>query len=283
MSDTQTKVGDIQKRVKGLQRSEAMRAIRPKVLPESALSQQRRQIMRAGSWSTQSPSMAELIHRIGDWISSPESLILVLQPGPRAETKTAQVVLDLIDLLQSSSSKVAWHFVNTHGKEAIYRDDILKSFSFQFLMQDEELDDTDDLDVDASRLSAIQRKSSWMELLGLILRRYSQGFLVITGDDILASAEASSEPAENIFCLFEDLLRGCQKAGSEIKMVLVSSCPTMLIAAQKSALSTVITVQRPPPPPPHLRHLNIQPRSQTLNWMGVKKHLRGTGRVQRRT
>jgi len=270
-----------QTRIVDLQINEVIKSLTPKTLPEEILGRQEALMQRdLTPWVDDQKGTIELIQRLGNWISVPDSPpLLLLQAGPRAATRTRDIGLELLSALPPATFARVWRLsdpkADTEGSSPVSKTDILRNIIFQILRLHANSSPLSPVisQLEASRFQGHHSEEEWSSLLSILLTELSQFpacFLLVEAPD-----DYDKGMAEELLAVLEMLVNRCSQQGpSKCRLKTVLLVNGDLSSVIKDTQSTsVVTVQRYQPPPPHLRRPRGKQAPRALAWNAMRKRL----------
>ncbi|KAK1759720.1 hypothetical protein QBC47DRAFT_114843 [Echria macrotheca] len=255
-SAIQGTVQDTRSRVIDLQLNEVLNNLKPKNVPEEVLQRQQALVRRASPWVDDNPATVDLIRRLGIWISSPDSPLLILQANARAKLHAKELAIELISVIEPARVAVAWHLTEGSEEGAGDRVLLIRSFIFQIMRNSAELIGSEGLD--AAKFQSNHSDDEWLELFCTLVARLPKCFLLV---------EMSEQGAPDILGMLEAVASRCVSTAK----ILVLGNGELTGSPENGHITTVITVQKPAPPPVHLRRPRTRQNPRALAWAGVKK------------
>ena len=266
VTDVQGTVRDTRARVIDLQLSEVISTLKPKTLPEEVFRKQQALVRRGTPWVDDNKGTLEMIQKISMWICTPETPLLVLQAGPRAQANARELAIELLDVLEPANLAVVWHLCDTPGPEddaGPSRADILRSLIFQVLRAGQAQAGSALEGMDAAKFQALHSEAEWLQLLCLVLRQLPRCFMLIEAD----------EGAGEMLSVLGDVVSQTRGAKCILKIMLLARNTDLSSSVELGEQTTILTVQKPAPPPVHLRRPRTRQNPRSLAWAGVKKRL----------
>jgi hypothetical protein len=265
VTDVQGTVRDTRARVVDLQLNEVMSTLKPKTLPEEAFRKQRALVRRGTPWVDDNQETLEMIQKIGVWICKPETPLLVLQAGPRAQASARELAIELLDVLEPINQALVWHLSDTPGPEdgGPSRADILRSLIFQVLRAGQAQAGPAFESMDAAMFQALHSEAEWLQLLCLVLRQLPRCFMLVEAD----------EGAGEMLSVLEDVVSQTRDAKLILKIMILPGNTDLSGSVKLGEQTAILTVQKPAPPPARLRRPRTRQNPRSLAWAGVKKRL----------
>lgn len=274
-------VGDMRPRIFDIQFGQATRFLKPERCQAEALRKQQSLSRRGGQrWSVQNPGMAHLITSIGDWIASSEPSLLFLQAGPRAETRTKQIAVELISLLQPEAKQICWYLSDakiedTHATLA----EILKSLASQLIALDQatmaqHLGES----ISCVKLHGYHTEKEWADFISLILKNLRECFIIVEAEDVYRLIKRDVSQLSQLRAVFQSMIDKARDAGCKCK-ILVAGYGVMggeprLTPQSAASSSKTVSVPALDPIPARLRRVSPRSPSQHPAWQALKRKAR---------
>ena len=270
VTNVQGVVRDTRTRVIDLQFNDVINNLKPQILPEDSLRKQKALVNRGKPGLNSSQGMVEVMQRLDNWICAPDSPILILQAGPRAQLNAKQLAIELLCVLEPTKVAVIWHFSDGNQQEDfLSMTDILRCLVFQLYRIAPELLNPSVEGVNATRLQAQHSEAEWLNLLCLTLSRFHRCFLLCEASGASDRCKQDGE----LLKMLEVIVDYCRSGSCLLKVMLLSGTTNLAGSVKCSETSTIITVQRPDLYPPHLRRSGARQNNRGYAWSGVRKLL----------
>ncbi|KAH7308658.1 hypothetical protein B0I35DRAFT_442378 [Stachybotrys elegans] len=267
LNEVHLDIKDIKPRVGDMHFSHVLGALRPKRSPEDALRAHRSLIRRSSPWRSQSNDTLALLQSVGQWISAPNSSLLVLQTQPRAQARVKEIATELIALLQPRPNKVIWYLssLNVDNEGEISSVEVLKSLIFQCMKLVPEFVASDPGNFSTAKLQGCHSDEEWLELLCHILRYLNACFIVIEAEDVFTNKDEATQ----LLKLVESLAAQFQDVGHSIKILLVNYSTSWNDSNAEGLQGRVLTVNREAPVPPRRRRPGARSPFRGAAWGGM--------------
>jgi len=205
-------------RVRDIQFSHILDALKPKRSPEEALQKHKSLIRRSSPWRSQNHDTVKILQTVGNWILAPRSSLLILQTQPRAQARVKEIATELIGQLHSR--KVIWYLssMNLADHGTVSATEVLKSLVFQSMKQAPDLVVSDPNNFTAAKLHASHTEDEWADLLCCVLRRMKTCFLIVDAEDVFGDVEE----AEQLMKVFLGIMSRLQAVEAVVKLLVVN-------------------------------------------------------------
>ncbi|KAI0109523.1 hypothetical protein GGR51DRAFT_98176 [Nemania sp. FL0031] len=262
-------VNDMRPRIIDIQFNQIMGILQPRRMPQDALKRHQSIMRRRHIFDRNSTYMASFSSCLDTWVSSPQSSLLVLQAGPRAEGSAKGLVTHLITLLQSSSQKVVWYLSSLDsGPNGTFADEVFKSLIFQ-LVQTNPVACSHLVGgyLQALNLHSQHATSAWAEILWEVAKMVQPCYLIIEAEDLSRSLKGNEDQAREFTQLFQGLIDRSCREGSNLKILLVAyGFPQEREEAASSPSRSVFLVRPPVILPPHKRRRCVGKLSHSVRF-----------------
>lgn len=239
--------------------------LKPKRSPQDALQKHRSIIRRSSPWRANNRDTFEIIQRLGEWISTPNTSLLVLQAQPRAQARVKEIATQLIGTLQPKTKRVIWYLssISFADLDAVSVIEVLRTLVYQSMKLEPGLVVAQPENFNTAKLHASHTETEWFDLLCSILRRLGTCFIIVEAEDVSRDEEAANKLVQAL----QMLSNRFYSTGVSIKLLLVSYRPVRSTKdSGQHANWKVQIVSRESPVPPHLRKSGIRSTHQTANW-----------------
>lgn len=244
--------------------------LKPKRSPQDALQKHRSIIRRSSPWRANSRDTFEIIQRLGEWISTPNTSLLVLQAQPRAQARVKEIATQLIETLQPKTKRVIWYLssISFADLDAVPVIEVLRTLVYQSMKLEPDLVVDQPENFNAAKLQASHTETEWFDLLCSILRRLGKCYIIVEAEDV----SRDEEEADKLVHALQMLADRFQSTGMSIKLFLVSYGPVRF--RKDSELKTnlgVLIVSKDLPVPPHLRKPRVRSIHQAAGWEAISR------------
>lgn len=260
-------VKDMKPRLIDIHFNTILKVLQPRTCPEEALRKQRGLVRRSSPWRSQNQETLKIIASVGQWISSPQSSVLVLQSQPRAQNRVKEIATQVIGLLQPQSKKVIWHLsdISLDGVAAV---DVLRSLVFQSLKLEPGLVVSEANSFTAASMHASHSETEWLDLLCHILKKLDSCLIIIEASDVLVD----SEEAFKLVQVFQILAGRLQNDQMPLKLLFINyekEWPDL--GPTRGGKYKVLVVKREPPVPVSRRRLGTKSTISGAGWKAPAK------------
>lgn len=268
-------------RIVDIQFGEAMQFLKPRISPIETLRRQQSLSRRGGQrWSSHNADMVHIITSIGDWIASPEPSLLILQAGPRAETRAKQIVIELISLLQPTAKQLCWYLSDipvesTHATLA----EVLKSLASQLIALDQTaMAKNLGNNMSSMKLHGYHTHEEWAEFISLILKNLGGCFIIVEAEDVHKLIKGDVGQVSQFRTIFQGIVDRALDAGCKCKILFVGygtmrSEPGSARQSARSCSKTVC-IRAADPMPARLRRGRPRSPYDHAAWQALKRKAR---------
>ena len=250
-------VAEMRPRILGMQYSQVLLEMRPKVLPEEVLQKNQALANSCRNPHVTFQDSAAILHNVEAWLSKPTPSLLLVSAGPRTEARGKEVVAKVVESLQHGKDFVIFTLsqpTDARGPPSLA--DHMKSLVFQLLRAGSvSQDDT------ISKLTAAQARephtsAEWISLLRAIISHIPRLFLVFEAEDLFRAHHADEAWQTAFLSNFQTLLDTSRNEGTMLKILLVGfNMPRPVLKRIRANDDYIVTsLQLPRPMPPHRRH-----------------------------
>ncbi|KAH6972270.1 hypothetical protein BKA56DRAFT_494106 [Ilyonectria sp. MPI-CAGE-AT-0026] len=241
-------VGYMKPRIGEMHLKDMLDTMRPNRSPEESLQRHRSIIRRSSTWRSRNQGTLHILQIIGQWITGPQSSLLVLRTQPRAQAQVKEIATEVIGLLRPRTEQVVWYLSTTNIDEGdmACTGEVLRNLAFQLMKLAPDLMSSDSENFSIAKLSASHSEDEWLSLLCWILGHLSSCFVIVEAEDVSKNEGDSGKLME--------LLGRLEKRFNEMRTVvklLVVSYNSSWPAEGTSA--KVVDVQWEQPVPKRMR------------------------------
>lgn len=218
-------------------------------LPEDALKSCQSFAKRRPSWRQPGRDTAILMQRISDWVFIADSSLFVVQAGPRAESRTKDLVVELTGLLKNTAHPVFWYLSEPFMNQAVPSlITILESLVFQALRHDPLIMSQDPQLGNIRAFEAEHTPTEWISLASKVLSKINQCFVVIETEGLHQATGRSGSETRQILETFVKLFNDVSSSTSVIKLLIVSYGRQTLLPTATGNTSRIWAKVDPPLP-----------------------------------
>ncbi|KAJ0109954.1 hypothetical protein J7T55_014756 [Diaporthe amygdali] len=216
-------VRDMRPRVVDIQFGQAMGLLTPRIAPLDAFRRQQRLARRIQPWISQNSEIAHLVANIGSWIAFPKPSLLVLEAGPKAETKAKEIVTELIGMLRPAARRLCWYLSTANsGNEGITLADIFKNLIYQLIRLDSvNMARILDGNLTSIKLQGEHTDREWIDLLCSILRHLQDCFIIVEAEDMFKILGKDVAQLDRVHSVFQLLVDQASNEGCQVKVLFV--------------------------------------------------------------
>ena len=241
---------DSRARICDMQFSRILQVLASDRLPEDTLESCQSFARRRPSWRQPGRDTTTLMQRISDWVFMADSSLFVVQAGPRAESRTKDLVIELTGLLKNTDHPVFWHFSEPFTNQAtpslIF---ILKSLVFQALRHDPSIASQDPQVGNIRAFETEHTLAEWIGLASKVISKIKQCFVVIETESLHQATARRGSDARHILETFVKLFNGISSGGgSVIKLLIVNYGSQTLLHTGTGNTSRIWAKVGPPLP-----------------------------------
>lgn len=266
---------DMKPRIIDIQFNQAMGILKPRNSPLAALRSQQIIARRSQPWMSANADTANLLTRIGDWIFSSESSLLVLRAPVRAESKAKEIAVEMIGLLQPTATRVAWYLSTTtsadHGMSIV---EILKGLAHQLVCFDpENINRNLNANLTATKLQHEHSEREWADLVYMILQYLSYCFIFIEAEDFYKTMSQEESFSETMLSIFHSLIARSSEEGLRVKILLVEygkSSNHGTTFSAKEPFVNIVPLQPSVPVPASRRRSGTRSAFQSAGWLNLR-------------
>lgn len=264
----QLDVSDIKPRIYDLQISGIMNILAPSISAEGVLLKSTSLSRRTAARNIPASDHGNLVQGLNRWFTSQESSLFILKAGFRADASANCVILDVINMLQTTTHPVLWVLSQKWSSDrATSTKAVLQDLIYQALQKDSDFFMKNPELINAAKYHSDHSEQEWFGLLGSILARLPQCFVIIETHDLFTAYREQPEWFGQFLALFQTLV---DTAGTAVKVLLVSyNAPVPVSKTTNSSNRIVTTIRRPTPLPPSRRHIG-RIRARTSVWDRAK-------------
>lgn len=207
-------------RLQDIHFSHILGVLKPTRPPEEALLKHKSLARRTRLWSNRTQSTLQLLQSVGNWISSPNSSLLVLQTQPRAQARVKQVTTELISHLQPQSKQIVWYLSATcsHDESTASAIDVIRTLLYQFLKLMPDLVIACPNNFSTVKMESQHSDDEWLGLLCCVVDHLGSGFIIVEAEDVLTDPEEGSR----LTGLLRQLVSHCKVSRLSVKILVVS-------------------------------------------------------------
>lgn len=176
----------IKPRIFDMHYKDMLDVLKPSRLPEHALQKHKSIIARASPAHTRNQGVTQILQTVGQWVSSLQSSLLVLQTQPRARLRVKQIATEVIALLKPQTKKVIWYLSDTSidGNDAACTGEVLRNLVFQLVTLAPDFVSGSPDSFSAAKLAASHSEAEWFDLLCQILGQIPACFVIVEAEDV---------------------------------------------------------------------------------------------------
>jgi hypothetical protein len=247
--------------------------LKPKRSPLDALQKHRSIVRRSSPWRANNREIFKIIQRLGEWISTPNTSLLVLQAQPRAQARVKEIATQLIGTLQTKTKRVIWYLssISFADLDAVSVIEVLRTLVYQSMKLKPELVVAQPENLSTAKLHASHTETEWFDLLCSILGQLGTCFIIVEAEDVSRDEPEANKLAQAL----QMLANRFQSTGISIKLLLVSyGSFRSRKESEQNTSPEILIVNRESPVPPHLR----KPVGRSIyhtaaNWEALSKML----------
>ncbi|KAI0861142.1 hypothetical protein F4860DRAFT_524570 [Xylaria cubensis] len=255
IGEMQLDLKDIKPRVTDIHFKQMLDILEPKRSPEDALRSHQSLIRRSSPWRRRNTNTVSVLQSVTRWISSPASAVLVLQAQPRAQARVKEIATEVIELLRPQARQLVWYLsdIRSDANGTADTSDLLRSLVFQSMKLAPDLMSSNPELFSVAKLSGSHNREEWAQLLGWILQRLNESFVIIEADDVVRNDSQSSQFAQT----FQWLAQHLNESNTRVKLLIVSYDTTWRSYMEDNeGLGEVTDVWREAPVPRRMRRGN---------------------------
>ncbi|TRX89659.1 hypothetical protein FHL15_009409 [Xylaria flabelliformis] len=255
IGEMQLDLKDIKPRVTDIHFKQMLDFLEPKRSPEDALRGHQSLIRRSSPWRRRNANTVSVLQSVTRWISSPASAVLVLQAQPRAQARVKEIATEVIELLRPQARRLVWYLsdIRSDANGTADTSDLLRSLVFQSMKLAPDLVSSSPELFSVAKLSGSHSCEEWAQLLGWILRRLNESFVIIEADDVIRNDSQSSQFAQT----FQWLAQHLNESNTRVKLLIVSYDTTWRSYMEDNeGLGEIADVWREAPVPRRMRRGN---------------------------
>ncbi|KAL6407255.1 hypothetical protein AUP68_10084 [Ilyonectria robusta] len=194
--------------------------MRPNRSPEESLQRHRSIIRRSSTWRSRNQGTLHILQIIGQWITSPQSSLLVLRTQPRAQAQVKEIATEVIGLLRPRTEQVIWYLSATNIDEGdmACTGEVLRNLAFQLMKLAPDLMSSGSENLSITKLSASHSEDEWLNLLCWILGHLSSCFVIVEAEDVSKNEGNSG----NLMELLHRLEKRFNEMRTVVKLLVVS-------------------------------------------------------------
>lgn len=213
-------VGYMKPRIGEMHLKDMLDTMRPNRSPEESLQRHRSIIRRSSSWRNRNQGTLHILQIIGQWITSPQSSLLVLRTQPRSQAQVKEIATEVIGLLRPRTEQVIWYLSTTNIDEGdmACTGEVLRNLAFQLMKLAPDLMSSDFENMSIAKLSASHSEDEWLNLLCWILERLTSCFVIVEAEDVSKNEGDSGKLME----LLQRLEKRCNEMRTVVKLLVVS-------------------------------------------------------------
>ncbi|KAI1739150.1 hypothetical protein F4680DRAFT_466671 [Xylaria scruposa] len=255
IGEMQLDLKDMKPRVTDIHFKQMLDILEPKRSPEDALRGHQSLIRRSSPWRRRNANTTSVLQSVTRWISSPASAVLVLQAQPRAQARVKEIATEVIELLRPQARQLVWYLsdIRSDSNDTADTSDLLRSLVFQSMKLAPDLVSSHPELFGVAKLSGSHNQEEWAQLLGWILRRLNESFVIVEADDVLRNDSQSSQFAQT----FQWLAQHLNESNARVKLLIVSyDTAWRSYMEDNEGLGEVADVWREAPVPRRMRRGN---------------------------
>ncbi|KAI1752738.1 hypothetical protein F4782DRAFT_499913 [Xylaria castorea] len=255
IGEMQLDLRDIKPRVTDIHFKQMLDIVEPKRSPEDALCGHQSLIRRSSPWRRRNANAAHILQSVARWISSLTSAVLVLQAQPRAQARVKEIATEVIELLRPQARQLVWYLsdIRSDADGTTDTSDLLRSLVFQSMKLAPDLVSSNPELFSVAKLSGSHSREEWAQLLGWILRRLTESFVIVEAEDVIRNGSQSSQFVQT----FQWLAQQLKDSGTRVKLLIVSydtAWPSYMEGGE--VFEEVVEVWREAPVPRRMRRGN---------------------------
>lgn len=275
MEDIRLQVRDMRPRIIDIQFNQAMGILKPRISPVAALRKQQSIARRSQPWMSSHTEILNLLTRIGDWIFSPKSSLLLVEAPARAENKAKETAIELIGMLQPTATRVSWYLsTKTSADHGVTIDDIFKGLAYQLISLDpHNINKLLDGNLTAMKLQQEHSEREWTDLLYIILKHLTECFIVIEAEDVYKTMGQEASFLESILSSFRRLISRASEDGLRVKILIVGYGKLSnhgLESSTKEPTMNIVSLQPSVPVPASRRRGGARSAFQSPGWLNLR-------------
>lgn len=278
LEDIHLNVLDMKPRIIDIQFNQAMGILKPRISPLANLREQQSIAKRSQPWMSTSTDIPNLLTRIGDWIFSLQSSLLVLKAPARSEAKAKEIAIELIGMLQATTPRVFWYLsTTTFVDHSVTIVDIVKGLAYQLICFDpENINRLLDGNLTAMKLQHDHSEREWGDLLYMILKHLSDCFIIIEAQDVYKMMGQETSYLESLLSIFRPLITRASEEGLRIKILLVGygkSSNRGVASSTKEPSIDIIPLQPSVPVPANRRRNGTRSAFRSPGWLKLRQRV----------
>lgn len=210
----------IKPRIGDMHFKDMLDVLKPDTLPEHSLRKHKSIVCRASSGRNRNQNVTNILQAVGQWISSSQSSLLILQAQPRARVRVKEIATEVIGLLRPKSKHVIWYLSNINADQdgAACATEVFRNLVFQLVKLTPDFVSSSPDNFNLAKLSASHSEEEWLGLLCQILRQLPACFVIIEAEDVWRNEGRSGGFTE----ILVRLSRHLDENGTSAKLLVVS-------------------------------------------------------------
>lgn len=250
------RVEDIQPRIYDLQYSDIVAALRPSSDPEELLHGSTSLIRRRKMKSVYPCTITPVLDRLKAWVACPASSLLILRPGPGANSAAKEVSVDIINHVKSAKVNIFWN-LSPLGSDGTVPSitGVLKSLVFQVITRQPDVLLRASHELNVAKFTSTHSEDEWIHLLSIVISRARGCFLIVECESLCRACSEDPGWTPRFLKLFHQLADKVQASGSRVKIFVTDFEKTLVEQEDLSGTSPriVAALKRPRPVPPRRR------------------------------
>ena len=148
--------------------------------------------------------------------------MLIISVDARAEARAKDLVMEVTDLLNSTSYPVFWYLSQPHlSRTGTALPGILRSLIYQALRHDPSITSQDRRLGDIRSFEGEHSTAEWIGLTCLVLSKIQHFFLVVEPEDMYHACERDGIQLQAMLTVFDQIFHTVTAAGTTMKLLFV--------------------------------------------------------------